>query len=216
MTAQFKKRLFRTFFLSLAALIAGAGIAFYQISADRDARQEGREPEVMKVAGADIGGAFTLVDSSGRSVTDKEFEGQFLLIYFGFTYCPAICPTELRKISEVVSLLEADNPEAAKRLQPLFITVDPQRDTPEVVGAYISLFHPRLVGLSGSAAQIEQVKKDYRIYAVKVQEEGMSDYTFDHSSFIYLIDPARKLAGIYRIEDAPAVIYKDVRRHMGL
>lgn len=220
MSPQFKKRLLRTALLSLAALAAGGGIALYQISAgkgpaaDTGKNSGAAKAGVMNVAGADIGGPFTLIDPSGSTVTEKNFDGQFKLIYFGFTYCPAICPTELQKISQVVRRMEEEKPELAARLQPLFITVDPERDTPAVMGEYVKLFHPRLAGLTGSPEQIEAVKKVYRIFSSKVQTAEMSEYTVDHSSFIYLTDPQNRLAGIYRMQDDAASVFEDVRRQM--
>lgn len=213
MNPQIKKRLLRTVLLSLAALAVGAGIALYQISAEKNPATA-EKPEVMKIAGADIGGPFSLLDATGKTITEKNFEGKFKLIYFGFTYCPAICPTELQKITKVLKRMEAEKPELAARLQPLFITVDPERDTPQVVGEYVKLFHPRLIGLTGSPEQIEAVKKSYRIFAAKVQQEGMNDYTVDHSSFIYLMDPKNELAGIYRTEDNADMIFEDVGKQM--
>lgn len=213
MNPQIKKRLLRTALLSLAALAVGAVIAFAQIAAERNP-SAAETPAVMKIAGADIGGPFTLEGTNEKTVTEKNFEGKFKLIYFGFTYCPAICPTELQKITKVLKRMEAEKPDLATRLQPLFITVDPERDTPQVVGEYVKLFHPRLIGLTGSPEQIETVKKSYRIFSAKVQQEGMNDYTVDHSSFIYLMDPENELAGIYRTEDNVDMIFDDVRKQM--
>jgi protein SCO1/2 len=212
MNPQIRKRLLRTALLSLAALTVGGLIAFAQIAAGK--KPDTNKPEVMKIAGADIGGPFNLTGADGKTVTEKNFEGQFKLIYFGFTYCPAICPTELQKITKVVKRMESEKPDLAARLQPLFITIDPERDTPPVVGEYVKLFHPRLIGLSGSPEQIEAVKKSYRIFAAKVQQDGMNEYTMDHSSFIYLMDPKNQLAGIYRTEDGPELIFDDVRKQM--
>lgn len=214
MNEHLKKRLMRTMMLAGIALLIGIGIGFYQVSQDV-AQVKNISAKVtntpMDVAGVQIGGAFTLTDHNGNTVTDKAYSGQYKLIYFGFTYCPAICPTELQKISQVLR----DLGEQAEQIQPLFITVDPERDTPEVMREYVKLFHPKIIGLSGEPEQIAPVLKNYKIYANKVEDEDMSDYTMDHSSLIYLMDEDNNLKSVYRIEDDAAFILKDIKSHLG-
>lgn len=130
-----------------------------------------------------IGGAFTLVNGAGETVTEADFAGLPALVFFGYTHCPDVCPTVLATLG---AALDALGDEAA-RLQVLFISVDPARDTPDVVGAYVALFHPRIVGLTGSAEQVAAVTKTYRIYAA-IPEDAGEDYTVDHSTVIYLMD----------------------------
>ncbi len=112
--------------------------------------------------------------------------------------------------------LEKDQPETAETIQPLFITVDPERDRVPVMKEYVSLFHKRLVGLTGTQPQIDFVKKSYRIFATKVQDESANDYTVDHSSFIYLMGPDNTLMGMYRVSDTADYIYQDVLKRLGL
>lgn len=138
----------------------------------------------------------------------KDFEGQYKLIYFGFTYCPAICPTELQKMATVVKKLNQDE---AKKLQQLFISIDPERDTAAVLKDYVSLFHPDLVGLTGTVPQIQDIMQRYRIFATKVESESLSDYTIDHSTFIYLMGPENELLSIYRMRDGADYILQDIR-----
>ena len=145
-----------------------------------------------------FGGTFTLTNHLGQSVTHQDFDNQYRLIYFGFTYCPAICPTELQRISTILKNIKA---EKSDLIQPIFITIDPERDTIEVMKNYVELFHPRLVGLTGTPTQIDVAKKAYKIYAAKVQDETMSDYTMDHSSFIYFIGPDNSLIRIFKLDD---------------
>ena len=211
MSPQFETRLKRTALLSFLALVAGVGAGYLQIQMAKTPQSTGEKP--MEIAGADIGGPYTLVDQDGKTVTEKNFAGQYKLIYFGFTYCPAICPTELQKISSVIKMIEKKDPALAAKIQPLFITVDPERDTSAVMREYVKLFHPRMTGLSGSAAQTEDVKKKYRIYSAKVESERATDYTVDHSSFIYLMGPQDDLLGIYRSEDNADLIYADLLKH---
>lgn len=133
-----------------------------------------------------IGGPFTLIDSVGRTVTDADFRGEFMMIYFGFTFCPDVCPTSLSLMAAVLD----DAPESVReRVRPVFITIDPERDTPEAVGEYAAAFGERFVGLTGTDAQIEAVARAYKVYYNKVEEEGADYYLMDHSSIIYLVGP---------------------------
>lgn len=173
--------------------------------------KQGTSTAIAPVAGIAIGGPYTLTDQDGSARTEQDFKGDYKLIYFGFTYCPAICPTELAKISAVMNQLPE---ETAEKIQPLFITIDPERDTVEVMKDYISLFHPKLIGLTGTPEQIEAVKDAYRVYAKKVQDETMNDYTMDHSSFIYFMGPEDNLLGMYRIKDTPDYMIEDMTKQM--
>jgi protein SCO1/2 len=130
-----------------------------------------------------VGGPFTLVDGDGRTVTDRDYRGKWLVVYFGFTFCPDACPTALNKIAES---LDALGPDAA-RVQPLFITIDPERDTPPVMKQYVAAFDSRIVGLTGTPQQIAAVAKAYRTYYQRVGDGP--NYTMDHSTGIYLVDP---------------------------
>lgn len=168
----------------------------------------------MQVAGAAIGGPFTLVNEGGTTVTEQDFAGQYKLIYFGFTYCPAICPTELQKITLALNTLAEEDADMAGKIRPVFISVDPERDTPDVLKEYVTLFHPRMTGLTGSPQQVEAAKKSFRVYAAKVQTEEANDYTVDHSSFIYFMGPDNSLISIYRMEDTAAQIAADIKKHM--
>jgi protein SCO1/2 len=197
--------------LCLLALIVGGLAGYAQIQRAKAPSLTGGDAP-MAVAGADIGGPFTLLDHTGKTVTDNDFADSYRLIYFGFTYCPAICPTELQKISAVLKNLEQDQADLAAKIQPLFISVDPERDTPEVMKEYVSLFHPRLIGLTGSVAQIDDVKKNYRIYAAKVKPEASTEYTVDHSSFIYFMSPQGQLLGIYRSTDSAEMITAEIEK----
>ncbi len=182
------------------ALIVAGGIAGYQISQEQN-------KNASFVTATNFGGPFTLVNQDNKIVTEKDFEGRWRLIYFGFTYCPAICPTELQRITGILHDLEND----ADQITPIFISVDPQRDTVDVMKNYISLFHPRLMGLTGSMAQVEEVKKSYKIYAAKVKDDTMTEYTVDHSSFIYFMNPNNDLVRIFRIEDSTQDIKKVIK-----
>lgn len=156
-----------------------------------------------------IGGPFQLVDQNGRAVTDADFKGRTLLVFFGFTHCPDICPTTLFEISEVLKRLGADADKAAA----LFVTVDPERDTPEKLKDYLSSFHPRIFGLSGTPAEIEAVKRAYRVYAKKVLLEG-GEYTMDHSAVIYLMDKQGRFVAPFNLKRTAEEAAADLKRRL--
>jgi cytochrome oxidase Cu insertion factor (SCO1/SenC/PrrC family) len=130
-----------------------------------------------------IGGPFALTDQNGTRRTKAEFRGKLMLVYFGFTHCPDICPSDLNQMALAVDQLG----QAGEMVQPIFITVDPERDTPEHLKPYLLLFHQRFVGLSGDATAIRAAARAYRAYYKKVEWDGRSDYTIDHSAFMYLM-----------------------------
>ncbi|TVQ33215.1 MAG: SCO family protein [Geminicoccaceae bacterium] len=144
------------------------------------------QPTVLVESGrALVGGPFTLVDARGDVVTDADFQGKPFAVFFGFTHCPDICPTALWEMTLWIDALGDD----ADRMRFAFVTVDPARDTPEVMGAYVGSFTDRIVPLTGSAEQIEAIVRAYRVYARKVPLEN-GDYTMDHSTMVYLMDEA--------------------------
>lgn len=141
--------------------------------------------KAIRTGKADIGGPFTLVSTSGEQVSDQSYRGKWLLIFFGFTYCPDACPTSLYNMSVSLEKLAG----YSNKIQPLFITVDPERDTREVMKDYLTSFDPRFVGLTGTRAQIDSVVKAYRVYAERQQPEGDKNYLVAHSAYVYLMDP---------------------------
>ncbi len=153
-------------------------------------------------AGMSLGGPFELINQAGQPVTERDFAGRWLLVYFGFTYCPDVCPTELGIIA---SALDAMGP-AGELVTPILITIDPQRDTPDQLADYVSRFHPRMQGLTGTAEQVAAVARRYRVYFARVQRPDMTDYLMDHSSFIYLVGPDAKVRALFRKETSPEVI----------
>ncbi|MCW8970582.1 MAG: SCO family protein, partial [Rhodospirillales bacterium] len=146
--------------------------------------------EVVKVVNQGtpvIGGPFTLTDHNGNRVSDTDFRGKFMLIFFGYTYCPDVCPTSLSTISDALESLG----ERANNIQPIFISVDPLRDTPAHLKEYVGYFDPRIIGLTGTEDEVAAVAKAYRAYYAKVREEGAdpNDYLIDHTAIVYLVDP---------------------------
>jgi protein SCO1/2 len=154
-----------------------------------------------------LGGPFSLTDHTGRAVTQADFADRFLLLYFGFTYCPDVCPTELGTIAAAMDDLGAQ----AARVTPVLITIDPARDTPDALADYVSRFHPAMVGLTGSPEQVAAAARAYRVFYSKVQRPDMTDYTMDHSSFIYLVGPDGRVRALFRPQTPPEAIAEAVR-----
>ena len=157
-----------------------------------------------------IGGPFALTDQNGVRRTDADFRGKLMLVYFGFTYCPDICPTDLQQMALAVDQLGP----AGETVQPVFITVDPARDTVEHLKDYMALFHPRFVGLTGDAAAIRQAARAYRVYYEKVEREDKSDYTLDHSAFIYLMDRDGRYLGFFPPGTSAERLAETMRSHL--
>jgi len=140
-----------------------------------------------------VGGPFALTDHTGRRRTDEDFRGKLMLVYFGFSSCPDICPTDLMAMGLALDRMGP----AGEAVQPLFITVDPERDTPEQLANYVPNFHPRLMGLTGDAADIRTATSAYRVYYAKAEISGGTSYTVDHSGFIYLMDREGRYLGFF-------------------
>jgi len=166
--------------------------------------------EINHAAALPIGGPFSLTDQNGAARNDADFRGKLMLVYFGYTYCPDICPTTLAAMSQALDRLGSES----NQVQPIFITVDPERDTPAQMKLYAANFHPRLLALTGSAEQVAVAEKAYRVYAKKVAEPGKADYLMDHSSFIYLMDRNGKLAALISPGTDPDAMAAAIRRHL--
>ncbi|WP_254453761.1 SCO family protein [Siccirubricoccus sp. G192] len=161
--------------------------------------------------GTSLGGPFSLTDQTGRAVTERDFAGGWMLIYFGYTYCPDVCPTELGTMAAAVDAMGA----AGEKVVPALITIDPQRDTPAQLADYVARFHPRMLGLTGTPEQVAEVARRYRVYFARVQRAEMTDYLMDHSSFIYLVGPDARVRSLFRPEMRPEDIAAAVAAQMG-
>ena len=139
--------------------------------------------------GAKIGGAFTLTDQTGEKRRWEDFDGQWRVVYFGFTYCPDICPTDVQRLSQGLTQFEEANPELGAEVTPIFVSVDPERDTPEVVGKFVSNFHPRLVGLTGTPEQIADAAMKFGVSYSRGPETADGAYDVGHSNYTYLFAP---------------------------
>jgi protein SCO1/2 len=157
-----------------------------------------------------IGGPFSLTDHRGRAVTERDFRGRPMAIFFGFTHCPDVCPTAL---SDMTGFMEALGPDA-DRLQWLFVSVDAERDTPQAMAEYLQAFDPRIVGLSGTEAQIADAARSFRVYYRRVPLEGGS-YTMDHSASVFLLDASGRFAGTIDHKETERVALEKLRMLVG-
>lgn len=186
-------------------LLAGIGLSLLWL---RPA-QESLGPTLP--AGVAIGGPFSLIDETGTPVTAETYRGRHMLIFFGFTYCPDVCPTELAKVAATLDLL---GPEA-ERIAPLFVSVDPARDTPEALAQYTDLFHPAIVGLTGTEEQVAAAARAFRVYHNKVRTGPEPDaYTMDHSAFVYLMGPDGRFRQFFSPQATPEQMASAIRAHL--
>ena len=168
----------------------------------------GRTPAPIPSPSA-IGGPFQLVDQNARPITDQDVKGKPFLVFFGFTHCPDVCPTALFEVSEILRALGPDG----DRVAALFVTVDPERDTPAKLKDYLSSFDPRLVGATGDPAAIRAMERAYRVYAKKVPLDA-GGYTMDHTAIVYLMDKEGRFVAPFNIKRRPEEAATDLRRYL--
>ena len=160
--------------------------------------------------GGSVGGPFALIDHTGKRRTDADFRGRLLLVYFGYTYCPDVCPTDLLQISLAVDKLSATGVD----VQPLFISVDPERDTTSVLAQYVGNFHPRLIGLTGTPAQIRAVADTYKAYYARYATPDGGAYLIDHTGFIYLMGRSGEYLGFFPPGTSADRMVEIIRQHL--
>lgn len=182
-------RLLLSFLAPLGLMLAGCG----------PTQPEAKAPLV----GAKIGGPFRLTDGKGRTVTDRDFAGKYRVMYFGYTFCPDVCPTDMQAIAGGLKLLDKSAPAKAAKIVPMFITVDPERDTAPVVGRFAAAFDRRVVGLTGTPAQIDAVKKAYAVWSAKGDPSPGGGYLVNHSRQVYLMDPDNKPLALVPADEGP-------------
>ena len=185
-------------------IVAVAALAWRQYMAPLDVSPAART--------AKIGGPFSLVDHHGKSLTEADFRDRYMLVYFGYTFCPDVCPTSLTAMADALNILGSE----ADDVVPVFITVDPERDTPEHLNMYVGHFHPRLVGLTGSAEQVKAAAKVYRVYFAKAREDGADadEYLMDHTSIVYLMGPDGEFRAHFTHETDAEAMAKRIREFL--
>lgn len=201
-------------FIIFCAFCFGALVAIWAYALENQNTSSGTQT----IGKALIGGPFTLTDNAGKTKSDKDFRGKYMLIYFGYTYCPDVCPTDLQKMARALELV---GKEKSGKIQPLFITIDPERDTPQQMTSYIKNFAPNLIGLTGTLDQIEKVKKAYKIYGTKVDENGKpakdikgTDYLMDHSPQTFLMDKKGEFIRYFRFSTTAPQMADAITRHV--
>lgn len=180
------KRLSVYMALGVSALAIGlAGRAYAPGPATPPPVIEKKQPAALRQP--TIGGPFVLTDQNGKTVTEADFAGRYMMVFFGYTFCPDVCPTAMQAVTDALDLLGP----RGEKIDPVFISIDPERDTPAVIKSFVGNFHPRLTGLTGAMEQIIDVAKAYKVYFSKVREKGAAeeDYMMNHSSVIYVMGP---------------------------
>lgn len=161
--------------------------------------------------GATIGGPFTLADKAGSTVRWEDFAGKYRIVYFGYTFCPDACPMDVQVMMQGFARFEKAQPDMARQVQPIFISIDPARDTPAVVGEFAAAFHPRLLGLTGTQAQVEQAAKAFAAYYAKGKEAG-GGYLMDHSRIAYLMDRDGKPISMLPVDKGPDAVAAELAK----
>jgi protein SCO1/2 len=199
-----KTRILRVAFLSSLGLVLAAAVAWWQMRPVSDAG-------AASASALALGGPFHLTDHTGRAVSEADYRGKFLLVYFGYTFCPDVCPTELQTIAQALDQLGP----AADRIQPLFVTIDPARDTAKQLATYVALFSPRLVGLTGTPDQVAAMAREYRVYYARADGATPETYSMDHSSFVYLMAPDGRFLEVFGRDTAPETLAAALRARLG-
>ncbi|GGC42468.1 electron transporter SenC [Novosphingobium marinum] len=173
--------------------------------------QEAAPPERPPLEGAAIGGPFSLVDRNEQPVRWEDFAGKYRVVYFGYTFCPDACPMDVQATMQGFSRFEQANPELAAKVQPIFISIDPARDTPERVGEFSDAFSPRLLGLTGTEEQVEEAAKAFSAFYAK-GEESAGGYLMDHSRIVYLMGPQGEPLAMLPVDQGPEAVAAELEK----
>ena len=179
-------------FVSLLALVAMAGCV--------------GKKSPPPLAGATIGGPFALTDQNGRRITDRDFVGKYRIMYFGYTSCPDVCPTDMQTLGAAMRQLDSSDPALSRRIVPVFVTVDPARDTPAALKMFVSAFYPRMIGLTGTPADIAKVAHEYRVFYQAQPRDADGNYTVQHSDQAILFGPDGKPIVIVPVQETPKAV----------
>lgn len=172
-------------------------------------------PASPPLAGAAIGGEFELVDENGETAREADFAGQNRIVYFGYTFCPDVCPVDMQKLGQAMRIVEENDPELAERITPIFISVDPARDTADVLTQFTDSFHPRMIGMSGSREAIDAAVEAYGVYYALGDDDGSGNYLVDHSNNAVLFDPQGAPLVILPLQESPEAIADTMVRWAG-
>ncbi|KPQ32574.1 MAG: cytochrome oxidase biogenesis copper metallochaperone PrrC [Porphyrobacter sp. HL-46] len=164
------------------------------------------------LAGATIGGDFALTNSAGETVRWDDFAGRYRVVYFGYAFCPDICPTDMQRVAQGLKVLKASDPEKAARITPIFITIDPERDTPAVVGEFAAAFSPDIIGLTGTPDQIAATAKAFRVFYAKGEAVEGGGYLVDHSNIVFLFGPEGEPLATLPVDQGADAVAVELRK----
>ncbi|MEP3049741.1 MAG: SCO family protein [Erythrobacter sp.] len=207
-----------TSFISRYAILSVLGTASLALASCSEGGPQERGPDGVytpsagdaPLKGADLGGSFELIGSDGETVRWSDFEGQYRIIYFGFAYCPDICPTDVQRMIQGLSLVQDQQPELAAKIQPIFVSVDTERDTPEIVGEFASAFSDDLIGLTGSAEQVQAATDKFGIFYSRGEDTPGGGYLIDHSRIVYLFGPAGEPLATLPTDLGPEAVAEEI------
>jgi protein SCO1/2 len=185
-------------------------LPFYLAACSPSVGDGGRTPNDAPLAGAAIGGPFTLTDSSGKTVRWSDFDGKYRIVYFGYTYCPDACPTDMTRLMQGFAQYKREHPELAAQVVPMFISVDPERDTPKVVGEFTHAFSDDLLGLTGTPQQVAQAAREFLITVEKGQPNSEGGYLVNHSTQAYLMGRKGEPIALVPIDQGPKAVTKSL------
>jgi cytochrome oxidase Cu insertion factor (SCO1/SenC/PrrC family) len=193
-----------------SALLLAASMATAALAQEPDPARAARLMDDLMWGHSHVGGPFELVDHTGKKRSDADFRGKLLIVYFGYTTCPDICPTDLMQIGLAIDKLGA----AGDEVQPLFISVDPERDTASVLAQYVAMFHPRLIGLTGTPEQIRAVANSYKAYYARYSPPDGAAYLIDHTGFVYLMGRSGEYLGFFPPGTSADRMVEIIRPHL--
>jgi cytochrome oxidase Cu insertion factor (SCO1/SenC/PrrC family) len=200
--------------MAALAAIAVASFLFWQQILGNGQVDTAATGEVITAPGLSMGGPFTLTAHTGEEVSSSAFEGDFMLIYFGYTFCPDICPLELATMAATLDILAETDPEVAEAVKPVFITVDPARDTVDVIGEYVAAFHPDFVGFTGGETEVASLAREFRVYVAKHPPDEYGDYLVDHTGYVYLMGPNGEFVTLFQGGNPPEILAEGLRRRV--
>ncbi|MDF1748716.1 MAG: SCO family protein [Alphaproteobacteria bacterium] len=199
---------------ALAAIGLAALVAWNQLAGTGHEQGVSRSGEALVAPGITVGGSFELINQDGEKVTQDSFPGQYMLIYFGYSSCPDVCPTELSSIAAAMDLVAEKKPAIAAQVTPVFITIDPARDTPAMMKDYVAAFHPRLVGLTGSEGAIADIARKFRVFYSKGTEIEGGFYLMNHSGYVYFMAPDGSFVTMFHGGSAPETMAEAITRYV--
>jgi protein SCO1 len=199
---------------AMAAIGLAALVAWNQLAGTGHEQGVSRSGEALVAPGITVGGSFELINQDGQTVTQDSFPGQYQLIYFGYSSCPDVCPTELSSMAAALDIVAENKPGLAKQVTPVFITIDPARDTPEMMKDYVTAFHPRMVGLTGSDAAIADIARKFRVFYSKGTQIEGGFYLMNHSGYVYFMAPDGSFVTMFHGGTAPETMAEAITRYV--